>query len=145
MRLLRILLVTLVVVCTGAASSAIAAGNVLTATPGTVNFGAKPLESVTFKTTRITNASDEPILLTLNLVRSWDDFSGGWITSTCSLSLDAPRLLAPGESCTLVEGFSPSETFLGIKQNQIWIATAKDPATGAVLETQEIVFFGRAR
>lgn len=143
MRLLRVLLVTLVV-CAGTATSAIAAGNVLTATPRTVNFGARPLESFTFKSTTITNKSDEPIQLTLSLVRSWDDFSGGWITSTC-LSPDAPTILAPGESCTLVEGFSPSETFLGIKQDQIWVATATDPATGAALETQEIVFFGRAR
>ena len=143
MRRLVVLLVALVV-CVGTTTSAIAAGNVLTVTPGTVNFGTKPVGSVTLKSTTITNTSDESILLTLSLVRSWDDFSGGWITSTC-LSPDGPTLLAAGESCTLVEGFSPSDTFLGIKQDQIWVATATDPATGAVLETQEIVFFGRAR
>lgn len=56
-----------------------------------------------------------------------------------------PHPLAPGESCTLVEGFSPSETFLGIKQDQIWLATATDPESGTVLTTEEIVFLGRAR
>ncbi len=143
MRLLRILLVA-VVLFAGAAASATAADDVLKVTPGTVNFGAKPLESFTFKSTTITNTSDETILLTLSLVRSWDDFSGGWITSTCLLPFE-PTPLAPGESCTLVEGFSPSDTFLGIKQDQIWIATATDLNTGEVLDTEEIVFFGRAR
>jgi len=142
MRLLGVILVALVV-SAGAAASATAADHVLSVKPGTVNFGAKPLESFTLKSTTITNTSDEPILLTLSLIRSWDDFSGGWITSTCS-SFD-PTRLAPGESCTLVEGFSPSETFLGIKQDQIWLATATDPGSGTVLTTEEIIFLGRAR
>jgi hypothetical protein len=142
MRLLGVILVALVV-SAGIATSATAADNVLTVTPGRVNFGAKPLESFTLKSTTITNTADEPILLTLSLVRSWDDFSGGWISSTCPLF--ESTLFAPGESCTLVEGFSPSDTFRGLKQDQIWVATAIDPGTGAVLETREIVFLGRGR
>ena len=53
--------------------------------------------------------------------------------------------LAPGESCTLVEAFRPSEGFEGLKQDQIWVATATDPESGAILETEEILFLGRAR
>ena len=127
-------------------ANGLASWNVMNVTPGTVNFGAKPVESFTLKTTRITNTSDETILLTLSLVRSWDDFSGGWINSTCFQSPSEPTtLLAPGESCTLEEGFSPSDFFVGIKQDQIWVATATDPETGEVLATEEIVFFGRGR
>ncbi len=44
-----------------------------------------------------------------------------------------------------MQRFSPSESFVGIKQDQILPATATDPQSGAVLETEEIVFFGRAR
>ena len=51
-------------------ANGLASGNVMNVTPGTVNFGAKPVESFTLKTTRITNTSDETILLTLSLVRS---------------------------------------------------------------------------
>jgi hypothetical protein len=82
LRLIGVILVALVV-SAGTAASATAAGRVLSVKPGSVNFGAKPLESFTLKSTTITNTSDEPILLTLSLIRSWDDFSGGWITSTC--------------------------------------------------------------
>ena len=143
MRFLGVVLVALALsAATG--TSAMAAANVLKIKPQTVNFGAKPLESFTLKSTTIMNTSNEPILLKLDLVRSWDDFSGGWITSTCVLPFE-PTLLAPGESCTLVEGFSPSDTFLGIKQDQIWLATAANPETSAVLETKEIVFLGRGR
>jgi hypothetical protein len=73
------------------------------------------------------------------------DFAGGRVESTCSLTLSEPTLLAPSESCALVEAFIPHEDFAGIKQDQIWLATATDPATGAVLETRESVFFGRGR
>lgn len=142
MRLLGILLVALVV-SAGATASATAAQDVLKVSPGTVNFGAKPLLSETIKSATITNASSEPILLTLGLARSWDDFAGGRVESTCSLS--EPTLLAPGESCTLVEAFIPHEDFAGIKQDQIWLATATDPGTSALLETREMVFLGRGR
>jgi hypothetical protein len=144
MRLLGVLLVALVV-SAGAVASATAAQNVLKVKPGTVNFGAKPFLSETVKSTAITNTGYEPILLTLGLVRSWDDFAGGRVESTCSLSLSEPTLLAPGESCTLVEAFIPHEDFAGIKQDQIWLATATNPESGTVLETSEIVFFGRGR
>ena len=124
-------------------ASGLASGTVQKATPGTVNFGAKPVESSTIKSTTITNTSDEAFLLTLTLVRSWDDFAGGLDVSTCTLF--EPALLAPGESCTLVERFVPHADFIGTKQDQIWVATATDPETSEVLDTEEIVFFGRAR
>jgi hypothetical protein len=140
---LRFLAVVVLVLALLAAVPATAtAADVLKVTPGTVNFGSKPVGSSTVKATTITNTSDEAISLSLALVRSWDDFAGGAVESTCP---GFAALLQPGESCTLVERFSPSEDFLGIKQDQIWLATATDPQTGAVLETEEIVFFGRAR
>jgi hypothetical protein len=124
------------------AASSTAASNVLKVTPGTVNFGTKPVGSSTFKGTTLTNTSDEPIVVTLSLVRSWDDFAGGAVGSTCP---GESFTLAPGESCTLVEAFRPSEGFEGLKQDQIWVATATDPESGAILETDEILFLGRAR
>jgi hypothetical protein len=124
------------------AASSTAASNVLKVTPGTVNFGTKPFGSSTFKNTTLTNTNDEPIVVTLSLVRSWDDFAGGAVGSTCPSS---PFTLEPGESCTLVEAFIPTELFEGIKQDQIWVATATEPESGALLETEEIVFFGRGR
>ena len=144
MRLLGVLVVALVV-SAGAGASATAAQPVLKVTPGTVNFGTKPFLSETIRSATITNTGNEPILLALGLVRSWDDFAGGRVESTCSLSLSEPSVLAPGESCTLVEAFIPHEDFAGIKQDQIWQATATEPVTGAVLETRQIVFLGRGR
>jgi hypothetical protein len=141
MRFCVVALVALASIAVLAASST-AASNVLKVTPGTVNFGTKPVGSSTFKGTTLTNTSDEPIVVTLGLVRSWDDFAGGAVGSTCP---GGSFTLAPGESCTLVEAFRPSEGFEGLKQDQIWVATATDPESGAILETEEILFLGRAR
>jgi hypothetical protein len=143
MKLRSFIVVIALAVLAAVPASGLASGTVLKATPGTVNFGAKPVESSTIKSTTITNTSDEAFLLTLTLVRSWDDFAGGLDVSTCTLF--EPTLLAPGENCTLVERFVPHADFIGIKQDQIWVATATDPETSEVLDTEEIVFFGRAR
>jgi hypothetical protein len=141
---LRFLAVVVLVLAVLAVVPATAtAADVLKVTPGTVNFGSKPVGSSTAKATTITNTSDEAISLSLALVRSWDDFAGPAVESTCPGF--EPGLLQPGESCTLMERFFPSETFLGIKQDQIWLASATDPQSGAVLDREEIVFFGRAR
>ena len=134
--------VVLVLALLAVVPAAATAADVLKVTPGTVNFGSKPVGSSTVKATTITNTSDEAVSLSLALVRSWDDFAGP-AGGTCA-GLE-PALLQPGESCTVMERFSPSETFLKIKQDQIWLATATDPQSGAVLETEEIVFLGRAR
>jgi len=45
----------------------------------------------------------------------------------------------------LLVGFRPSEGFVGLKQDQILLVTATDPATGAVLDSVRLTFFGRAR
>jgi hypothetical protein len=42
-------------------------------------------------------------------------------------------------------GFRPSFDFVGLKQDQILLITATDPLTGAVLDSVELFFFGRAR
>jgi hypothetical protein len=124
--------------------SAPASTNVLRVTPGNVNFGAKPLGSVTFKSITVTNGGTETIDLVINVTRDWDDFTFGSLPgSTCPVYEPAP--LAAGESCALVVGFWPSETFVGLKQDQIFLATATDPITHELLDTAEFVFFGRAR
>jgi hypothetical protein len=124
--------------------SAPASTNVLRVTPGNVNFGAKLLGSVTFKSITVTNTSTQTIDLVINVTREWDDFTFGSLpSSTCPVHEPAP--LAPGESCVFVVGFWPSETFLGLKQDQIFLATATDPFTHESLDTAEFVFFGRAR
>jgi hypothetical protein len=122
--------------------SAPAESNVLKVTHA-VNFGTKPVGSFTVKTGTVTNTSSEPINLDIDIVKDWDDFSTGLTGTTCSFFL--PQLLIPGESCVLLVGFRPSEGFVGLKQDQILLVTATDPATGAVLDSVRLTFFGRAR
>jgi hypothetical protein len=122
--------------------SAPAESNVLKVTHA-VNFGTKPVGSFTVKTATVTNTSSEPIDLDIDIVRDWDDFSTGLTGTTCSFF--EPQLLAPGESCVLLVGFWPSEDFVGLKQDQILLVTATDPATDAVLDSVRLTFFGRAR
>jgi len=55
-----------------------------------------------------------------------------------------PAPLGPGESCVFVVRFWPSEQFLGLKQDQRFLATATDPLTGEVLDSVTSVFLGRA-
>lgn len=124
--------------------SAPASTQVVRVSHRTVNFGARPLGSVTYKSTTVTNTSSETVNLTVVVTREWDDFTFGSLPgSTCPVFDPAP--LAPGESCVLVVGFWPSEMFLGLKQDQIFLATATDPLTGQVLSSVEFVFFGKAR
>ena len=122
--------------------SAPAESNVLKVTHA-VNFGTKPVGSFTVKAATVTNTSSEPIDLDIDIVRDWDDFSTGLTGTTCSFF--EPQLLAPGESCVLLVGFWPSEDFVGLKQDQILLVTATDPATDAVLDSVRLTFFGRAR
>jgi hypothetical protein len=124
------------------ALSAPADTNVLKVTHA-VNFGTKPVGSFTVKTATVTNTRFEPIDLDIDIVRDWDDFSTGLTGTTCSFF--EPQVLAPGESCDLLVGFRPSEDFIGLKQDQILLVTAKDPATSAALDSVRLTFFGRAR
>jgi hypothetical protein len=40
--------------------------------------------------------------------------------------------------------FFPSEQFLGLKQDERFLATATDPLTGEVLDSDRFLFVGRA-
>jgi hypothetical protein len=119
-----------------------AATNVIRVTPHTVSFGVKPVGSFTIKTSTVTNTSSETIYVSIDVTRDWDNFST-LIDSTCGF-LD-PQPLAAGESCTVVVGFRPSEFFVGLKQDQRLLVTATDPQSGAVLDSVELLFLGRAR
>ena len=105
--------VVLVLALLAAVPAAASAANVLKVTPGTVNFGSKPVGSSTVKATTITNASDEAISLSLTLVRSWDDFAGPAGESTCA-GFDR-RSCNPEKAAHSSSGF-PSETFLRISR-----------------------------
>ena len=120
-----------------------ASENVLKVKPRTVNFGRTPVGEVPIASTTVTNNSSQTIHLTIWATKDWDDFSYGLLPgSTCLTSDPAP--LAPGESCVFVVRFWPSSDFIGLKQDQIFLATATDPTTGAVLDADRFVFYGRA-
>ena len=124
--------------------SASAAIRVLGVTPRTVNFGAKAEGSVTFKSVTVTNTSSEAITLDIVVTKDWDDFDTGVLGTTCTFS---EQVLAPGESCEVFVSFTPSLAggFEGLKQDQTLLATATDSLSGAVLDSVEIVFVGKAR
>jgi hypothetical protein len=123
-------------------TSALASPNVLKVKPRTV-IGPTPIGMVTTKSTTLTNTSSNTIDLTINVTKDWDDFSFGSLPgSTCPTFEPAP--LGPGESCVFVVRFLPSELFLGLKQDQRFLATATDPLTGDVLDSDTFVFLGRA-
>ena len=99
---------------------------------------------ISMASTTVTNTSSQTVNLTIAATKDWDDFSYGFLPgSTCSTF--EPMPLAPGESCVFEIRFLPSTDFLGLKQDQIFRATATDPVTGMVLDEDRFVFYGRAR
>ena len=124
-------------------TAALAFTNVLKVKPRTVNFGPTPVGTVTSGSVTLTNTSSTTINLVINVTKEWDDFSFGSLPgSTCPVFEPAP--LGSGESCVFVVGFFPHEDFLGLKQDQRFLATATDPLTGDVLDSDTFVFLGRA-
>jgi hypothetical protein len=120
-------------------TQAAASQNVLKVRPRTVNLGPSPVGQVQIASTTLTNTSSQPVDLTIAATKDWDDFSYGLLPgSTCQMSL------APGESCVFEVRFLPSADFLRLKQDQIFLATATDPVTGVVLDSDRFVFYGRA-
>jgi hypothetical protein len=120
-----------------------ASTNELRVRPRMVNFGPTPVGIVTSKSTTLTNTSWETINLTIVATKDWDDFEFGTLPgSTCPTFDPAP--LDPGESCVLVVRFWPSEEFLGLTQDERFLATATDPLTGEVLDSDRFVSLGRA-
>ena len=141
MRRLGFLVVVLVAIV--AAQPASAAENTLKVRPRTVNFGPTPIGDTPMRSATVTNTSSGTINLTIGATKDWDDFGYGFLPgSTCPTF--EPTALAPGESCVFVVRFWPSETFLRLRQDEIFVATATDPATGATLDADRFVFYGRA-
>jgi hypothetical protein len=136
-RLVALLLATLLLGTAPAA--ALAAGPVLKASPSTVNFGTRPVGSITLKAARLTNRSDATMSILVTVAAEPDDFSFGLLSgSTCPVF--APGALAPGESCDAVVQFRPTEFFAGLHQTATLRATATDPASGTVLAVVLIDF-----
>jgi len=124
-----------------ASSTAALASNVLKVKPKTVNLGLTPVGTVTGGSVTLTNTGSTTINLTINTTKDWDDFAWGFVEG-CPTFEPAP--LAPGESCVFAVSFHPSETFLGLRQDERFVATATDPLTGEVLDSDTFLFIGRA-
>jgi len=103
-----------------------------------MNFGERPFGSFTKKTVTFTNKSSETVHVSVN-ASAPDDISPGQPESTCPLSL---TLLAPGQSCTHVVGYQPSEFFQDRQAAQLNIRVY-DPESGEVLEVHEVNIRGQ--
>jgi hypothetical protein len=126
------------------AGAALAAGPLLKASPSSVNFGTRPVGSISLKATRLTNRSDATINIFVTVAAEPDDFSFGLLPgSTCPVL--APAALARGESCDAVAQFRPTEFFAGQHQTATLLATATDPTSGTVLATVLIDFTGTGK
>ena len=55
----------------------------------------------------------------------------------------AGQVLAPGESCVAVVGFQPSEFFAGHWQTATLLVTARDPVSGALLQSVTVKVRGK--
>jgi hypothetical protein len=136
-----LLAMLLSVIATG---TVLAAGQQLKASPSTVNFGTRPVGSVTLKGSRLTNRTNATINLLVTVDLEPDDFSFGLLPgSTCPVLAPAP--LAPGDSCEAVVQFRPTEFFAGHQQTATLRATASDPVTGAEVATLLIDFTGTGK
>lgn len=105
--------------------------------PSRVRFGDQPFGSFTKKTVTLTNKSSETLDMSID---AWapDDISPGQPESTCPLGL---RTLAPGESCTHVIGYQPSEFFQDEQTAQLNIRVFSE--AGEVLEIHQVKITGQ--
>jgi hypothetical protein len=144
MKRMSLVAVVTVLLVVNLQTSAPAATDVLKVTPPTVHFGTKPIGSFTLKSATVTNTSSGTIDLLVTVRREWDNFSFGLLPgSTCPVL--EPEPLTPGESCDVVVGFRPSEFFIGLRQDEVLLASATDRLTGEALESVQIVFLGRGK
>ena len=102
--------------------------------PNQVKFGKQVFGSLTVASFTITNQSQESLLVSIEQVQVGDDFSPGQPESTCTLTEE--RLLAPGESCTHVIVFQPSEFFEGREVATLRVS-ARDQS-GAVVFSRQV-------
>ncbi len=120
------------------APSVLAAGSLIDVSPNHLRFGRQPYYSNVTKTVTITNTSSETLLVSLEALVP-DDFNPGQLESTCLLSYTT-NLLAPGESCTHVIGFSPSPVFQGRETGELLVQVVDE--SGAILETHTVKISG---
>jgi hypothetical protein len=80
------------------------------------------------------------VVVDVDTVVAPDDFAAGQPESTCSLPEDT--LLAPGASSTHVVEFQPDRFFSG-RRKAVLVVRAKDPETGAVIDSQRVRLTGR--
>jgi hypothetical protein len=117
-----------------AAPTALAAPRLLQVSPKQVSFGTQPVGSLTFEGVTVTNTSSVSLLVLVDAVELPDDFNFGNIGGSTCIALEG-QVLAPGESCVAVVGFQPSEFFAGHWQTATLLATARDPASLALLQS----------
>lgn len=86
----------------------------------------------------ITNTSPETLLVSLEALVP-DDFNPGQLESTCLLSYTT-NVLAPGESCTHVIGFSPSSAFPGRETGELLVRVFDE--NGTVRESHTVKISG---
>jgi hypothetical protein len=117
---------------------AVAAPPVVTVVPTNVRFGRQPLETETKTSFTITNQSDQTLLVTIEQVEVWDDFSPGQVESTCPLG---ESFLPAGQSCYHVIGFRPSLFFLG-RETSLMRVTAHDESGTTLLFERDVKLTG---
>jgi hypothetical protein len=111
----------------------------LDVSPNRVRFGEQLFGSFTKKTVTLANRSSQTLHVSID---AWtpDDISPGQPESTCPLS-HTLNVLAPGDSCTHVVGFHPSEVFQGRQTGQLNIRVFAE--SGEVLEVHQVKITGQ--
>jgi hypothetical protein len=122
--------------------TALAVPRLLQVSPRQVNFGTQPVGSLTFEGVTVTNTSSRSLLVLVDAVVLPDDFNFGNIGGSTCIALEG-QVLAPGESCVAVVGFQPSEFFAGRWQTATLLVTARDPVSGALLQSMTVRVRGK--
>ncbi len=125
-----------------AAPTALAAPKLLQVSPKQVNFGTQPVGSLTFAEVTVTNTSSMSLLVLVDAVELPDDFNFGNLAGSTCIALEG-QILAPGDSCVAVVGFQPSEFFAGRWQTATLLVTARDLASGALLQSVTVKVRGK--
>ena len=88
----------------------------------------------------IRNRSSRTLYVTIT-DQSPDDFSPGQPDSTCFLSFTV-NVLGPGDRCTMIIGFEPSEPFAGRERADMTVTAAN--SAGKILRTRHVRITGVA-
>ena len=102
----------------------------------------QPVGSLTFAQVTVTNTSSMSLLVLVDAIELPDDFNFGNLAGSTCIALEG-QVLAPGESCVAVVGFQPSEFFAGHWQTATLLVTARNPASGALLESVTVKVRGK--